>query len=271
MMSSVEQVESTPGQSWGNARSVSVLGVRIDRVTQEEALTFIEERIRRRRASGNRLPCCQVATVNPEFVMEARRNPAFRRVLDETALNVPDGIGVVWASRYLGQPAPERITGTDLIPALAERCAIHGYRLYLLGAAPGVAEAAAARLCSRFPGLQIAGTYAGSPDPAEEETILERLAAAQADLLCVAYGAPAQELWIWRNLARLPVAVAIGVGGALDFLSGHKKRAPHAWQRLGLEWLYRLYREPWRWRRMLALPRFALLVIFKGRGRHSQA
>nr|BBH94392.1 WecB/TagA/CpsF family glycosyl transferase [Thermogemmatispora argillosa] len=271
MMSSVEHVARTPSQRQGGRRSVSVLGVRIDRVTQEEAVTFIEEQIRRRRASGNRLPCCQIVTVNPEFVMEAQRNPAFRQAINEAALNVPDGIGVVWATRYLGQPAPERITGTDLIPALAERCATHGYRLYLLGAAPGVAEAAAARLCARFPGLQIAGTYAGSPDPAEEEAILQRLAAAQADLLCVAYGAPAQELWIWRNLSRLPVAVAMGVGGAFDFLSGRKKRAPRAWQRLGLEWLYRLYREPWRWRRMLALPRFALMVIFKGRGRHSQA
>ncbi|RAQ96434.1 WecB/TagA/CpsF family glycosyltransferase [Thermogemmatispora tikiterensis] len=268
---SVEQVESTPSQSRGSPRSVSVLGVRIDRVTQEEALTFIEEQIRRRRASGNRLPCSQVVTVNPEFVMEARRNPAFRQAINEAALNVPDGIGVVWATRYLGQPAPERITGTDLIPALAERCAAHGYRLYLLGAAPGVAEATAARLCARFPGLQIAGTYAGSPDPADEEAILQRLVAAQADLLCVAYGAPAQELWIWRNLSRLPVAVAMGVGGAFDFLSGRKKRAPRAWQRLGLEWLYRLYHEPWRWRRMLALPHFALVVIFKGRGRHSEA
>ncbi|MBX5448536.1 MAG: WecB/TagA/CpsF family glycosyltransferase [Thermogemmatispora sp.] len=270
-MSSLEHVASTPSQSRRGIRSVSVLGVRIDRVTQEEALAFIEEQIRRRRASGNCLPCCQIVTVNPEFVMEAQRNPAFRRAINEAALNVPDGIGVVWATRYLGQPAPERITGTDLIPALAERCAAHGYRLYLLGAAPGVAEATAARLCARFPGLQIAGTYAGSPDPAEEEAILQRLAAAQADLLCVAYGAPAQELWIWRNLSRLPVAVAMGVGGAFDFLSGRKKRAPRAWQRLGLEWLYRLYREPWRWRRMLALPRFALVVIFTGRGRQSQA
>src|SRR6202007_2127784 len=100
-----------------------------------------------------------------------------------------------------------------------------------------------------------------APVPAEEEAIIERVRAAQADVLCVAYGAPAQDLWICRNLARLPVALAVGVGGAYDFLSGRQRRAPRLIQRLGLEWLYRLYREPWRWRRMLALPHFALLVL----------
>jgi N-acetylglucosaminyldiphosphoundecaprenol N-acetyl-beta-D-mannosaminyltransferase len=115
------------------------------------------------------------------------------------------------------------------------------------------------------PGLVIAGTYAGSPAPSEEVEIIERIRAAQADVLCVAYGAPAQELWIYRNLARLPVAVAMGVGGAFDFITGRQQRAPLRMQKLGLEWLYRLYREPWRWRRMLALPHFALKVLLRGR------
>jgi N-acetylglucosaminyldiphosphoundecaprenol N-acetyl-beta-D-mannosaminyltransferase len=176
-----------------------------------------------------------------------------------------DGIGIVWATRYLGKPAPERVTGTDTLVELAKRFAVQGYRLYLLGAAPGVAEAAGRRLQELAPGLQIAGTYAGSPAPAEKEAILERIRVAQADVLCVAYGAPGQELWIARNLARLPVAVAIGVGGAYDFISGRQRRAPQIMQRAGLEWAYRLYREPWRWRRMLVLPQFMLKVILKGR------
>jgi N-acetylglucosaminyldiphosphoundecaprenol N-acetyl-beta-D-mannosaminyltransferase len=138
----------------------------------------------------------------------------------------------------------------------------------LLGAAPGVAEETATRLQSLAPGLQIAGTYAGTPAQTEEDAIIERVRAAQADILCVAYGAPAQDLWIYRNLSRLPVALAVGVGGAYDFISGRQRRAPRLMQRLGLEWLYRLYREPWRWRRMLALPRFALRVILKGRAQH---
>ncbi len=247
--------------------AVYVLGVRVDRVTQQEALAKIEELIAARGAApaDARPPCRQVVTVNTEFVMAAQKDEPFRAAINEAALVVPDGMGVVWATRYLGRPAPERVTGTDMLPALAERCAARGYRLYLLGAAPGVVEEAAERLRQRFPGLQIAGTYAGSPAPAEEDAIIERLAEARADVLCVAYGAPAQELWIRRNLARLPAAVAMGVGGAYDFISGRKPRAPRAMQRLGLEWLYRLYREPWRWRRMLALPRFWLVMIFKGR------
>ena len=128
-----------------------------------------------------------------------------------------------------------------------------------------VAEKAAAYLQKIAPGLAIAGTYAGTPAQDEEDAIIERIRASNADVLCVAYGAPAQELWIYRNLARLPVAVAIGVGGAYDFLSGRQRRAPRVMQRLGLEWLYRLYRERWRWKRMLAIPRFMIGVLFRRR------
>lgn len=248
--------------------SVYVLGVRVDRVSQEQALDLMIGMIAERRASEDEVPCRQVITVNPEFVMAAQRNADFRRAINAAALVVADGIGVVWATRYLKAPTPERITGVDTLVELARRCAATGYRIYLLGAAPGVAEEAAARLQRLAPGLQIAGTYAGSPAPAEEEEIIERVRAARADVLCVAYGAPAQDLWIYRNLSRLPAALAIGVGGAYDFISGRQQRAPRLMQRLGIEWLYRLYREPWRWRRMLALPRFAGEVIAKGRARH---
>lgn len=251
--------------------SISILGVRVDRVSQAQALDRIIEIITQWRQAERALPCQQLITVNPEFVMAAQRNPAFRQAINAAALVVADGIGVVWATRYLKAPTPERITGVDTLMALARRCAASGYRLYLLGAAPGVAEEAATRLQNLASDLQIAGTYAGSPAPAEEEAIIERIRTAQADVLCVAYGAPAQDLWIARNLARLPVALAVGVGGAYDFISGRQRRAPRFMQRLGLEWLYRLYREPWRWRRMLALPQFAVQVILKGRVRHDDA
>ena len=240
--------------------STYVLGVRVDRVTRGQALDRIERMIALHRASVGEQRCQQVITVNTEFVMAAQRNSEFREAINRAALVVADGIGIVWASRV-----PERITGTDSVEALAKRCAIAGYRMYLLGAAPGVAEQAAARLQVIAPGLAVAGTYAGSPAPEEEDVILERIRAANADVLCVAYGAPAQDLWIYRNRERLPVAVAMGVGGAFDFLSGRQRRAPHIMQRMGLEWLYRLYREPWRWRRMLAIPRFMLYVLLKGR------
>ena len=248
---------------YGPPDCTSVLGVRVDVLTREQALDIIEQMVERRRAGGPAFPCRQVVTVNTEFVMEAQRNSAFRHIINGAALVIADGIGIVWATRLGKRPVPERITGTDTVIALAQRCARAGYRLYLLGAGPGVADQAAARLLAIAPGLDIAGTYAGSPAPEEEERILQRLRAAGADILCVAYGAPAQELWIERNLARLPVAVAIGVGGAFDFLSGQKRRAPLYLQRLGLEWLYRLYREPWRWKRMLAIPRFMVMVLLK--------
>lgn len=245
--------------------SLMVLGVRVDRMTQHQALERIDQFVALRREQGAQVPCQQVITVNTEFIIEAQRNQPFRQCINGAALVVPDGMGVVWATRYLGKPAPERVTGTDMLPDVARLCARRGYRLYLLGAAPGVAEAAAERLCVLAPGLQIAGTYAGSPAPSEEDELCERVRQAQADILCVAYGAPAQELWIARNLSRLPVAVAMGVGGAYDFLSGRKPRAPKVMQNMGLEWLYRLSREPWRIWRMLAIPRFMLLVLLKGR------
>ncbi len=260
---SLQQVNTMPPQD--SPESVFVLGVRVDRISQQQALERVEQMIAWRRGSGNTLPCQQVVTVNPEFVMAAQRNKDFRIAINSAALVLADGIGVVWATRYLGRSTPERVTGSDMLPQLARLCAASGYRLYLLGATAGVAEAAGARLQELAPGLEIAGTYAGSPAPEEEDEIIERIRMAQADILCVAYGAPAQDLWIWRNLARLPVAVAMGVGGAYDFLSGRQRRAPALMRRMGLEWLYRLYREPWRWRRMLALPRFAIEVVLRGR------
>lgn len=242
-----------------------ILGVRVDRLTQSQALAVIMNILDRSRAGDQQAGCQQVVTVNPEFVMLARRNPSFLQAINQAVLVVPDGIGIVLALRYLRQPTPERVTGVDTVVALARRCAEQNYRLYLLGAAPGVAEVAAARLQELAPGLQIAGTYAGSPAPSEEDELIERIRVAQTDVLYVAYGAPAQDLWIARNLARLPAAIAMGVGGSFDFLAGRQRRAPKIMQRMGLEWLYRLYREPWRWRRMLALPKFAIQVVLKGR------
>ncbi|WP_149402030.1 WecB/TagA/CpsF family glycosyltransferase [Dictyobacter arantiisoli] len=244
--------------------SVYVLGVRVDRLTRRQVVASLEHIIALARSSQDPLPCQQIITVNPEFVMAAQRNTLFRQCINQAALVMADGIGIVLAARYLRQPTPERVTGVDTLVDLAHLCASHSYRLYLLGAAPGIAEEAAQRLLNLAPGLMIAGTYAGSPAPAEEDEIIERIRTSQADVLCVAYGAPAQDLWIQRNLSRLPVAVAMGVGGSFDFLTGRQRRAPRWLQQLGLEWLYRLYREPWRWRRMLALPQFALQVVLKG-------
>jgi N-acetylglucosaminyldiphosphoundecaprenol N-acetyl-beta-D-mannosaminyltransferase len=143
----------------------------------------------------------------------------------------------------------------------AAAAAQRGLRVFLLGAQPGVAEATSDILCARYPGLIIAGTYAGSPAPAEDDALVALVNKATPDILFVAYGAPQQDLWIARNRERLNTGVAVGVGGAFDFISGRRRRAPRWVQRIGMEWLFRLYKEPWRWRRMLALPRFAWAVL----------
>ena len=237
-----------------DVRSVRILGVRVDRVTTAQTLALIEHFIAEGRPR-------QVATVNPEFVMRARRDVAFHQVLDESDLALPDGQGLLWAARLLGDPLPERVTGSDTVPLLAALGAQRGWRFFFLGAAPGVAEKAADILRAAHPGLLVVGAYAGSPDPAEEDEIVARVREVGPDLLFVAYGAPRQDVWIWRNKGRLGVPVCMGVGGTFDFIAGVTPRAP-AWMRAhGLEWLYRLIRQPWRWRRMLALPEFTWRII----------
>jgi N-acetylglucosaminyldiphosphoundecaprenol N-acetyl-beta-D-mannosaminyltransferase len=245
-----------------------ILNTPVHAVTMADTLTLVRQYMTKPRLH-------QICTTNPEFVMAAQTDDAFRQVLHEADLCLPDGIGLVVASRWLqqqsGQPMlPERVPGSELVYHLAELCAEEGWRLFLLGAAPGVAEEAAAIFQSRCPNLTIAGTYAGSPDPAENEAIVQRINDSRADMLFVAYGAPNQDKWIARNRQSLPtVRVAVGVGGSLDFVTGKSIRAPRWVQKLGLEWLHRLVKEPWRWRRMLALPRFVVAVVTQHVGQGS--
>jgi N-acetylglucosaminyldiphosphoundecaprenol N-acetyl-beta-D-mannosaminyltransferase len=206
-------------------------------------------------------PSHQVATVNTEFVMAAQKDAEFKAIINAAALALPDGIGLLWAARFLGQPLKERVTGVDTVQRVAELAARKGYRLFLLGAAEGVADLCAQRLSNQHPNLQIVGTYSGSPAAEEEDEIVALVKQARPDVLFVAYGAPQQDKWIARNMERLGVPLAMGVGGAFDFMAGVAARAPRWAQQLGLEWLHRLYHEPWRWRRMLALPRFVGLVM----------
>jgi len=232
----------------------TILGVRTDNVNYDQALSLIEGLV----VSGNPH---QVVTVNPEFIVAAQSDDDFRSILSASSLALPDGVGLLWAARFLDRPLQERVTGTDTVQRVAALAAKKGYNLFLLGAAPGVAVATAARLCQTYPGLRVAGTHTGSPAPEEEDEIVRLIQRAKPDILFVAYGAPQQDKWIARNLERLGVPVAMGVGGAFDFISGRAKRAPRWLQRVGLEWLHRLLHEPWRWRRMLALPKFMWLVV----------
>ena len=239
--------------------SITILKTPVHVVTMDETLELV-----RHFMVGHRLR--QVATTNPEFVMTAQQDEAFRQVLQQCDLCIADGVGLLWAARRIGTPLPERVPGSEIVYNLAELAAKEGWKLFLLGAGPGVAEEAAAIFKARYPGLHIAGTYAGSPSRAENDAIVERINDSRAQILFVAYGAPKQDKWIARNRESLPtVKLALGVGGSLDFVTGKSRRAPHWIQRLGLEWLHRLILEPWRWRRMLALPRFALKVLLTRR------
>lgn len=242
-------------------RRISILGLPVDAITYDQWLALIGSWITVKQQQLF-LPARHVCTTNPEFMMMAQRDVNFRNILQRADLCVPDGIGIVLAARWLGQPLPGRVTGSDGVPKIAERAAQEGWKLFFLGAAPGVADKAADVLRARYPNLQIVGSYSGSPAPEEEDMLVEMVNASGADILFVAYGAPEQDKWIARNLPRLKVAMAMGVGGTFDFIAGVVPRAPEWMQRLGLEWLFRLILQPWRIKRMTRLPRFALAVIF---------
>ncbi len=231
-----------------------ILGVPVDTLSAREAL----ERI----AGYFRMPGqFHVTTPNPEMIVEAKKNEAFRNVLQKTALNIPDGVGLVWAVRRRSSSPVERITGTDTLLALAAANAriCPPERIFLLGAAPGVAERAAEKLKERNPAIRDIGTYSGSPRLEEEAEIIRRINAFSPTLLFVAFGAPKQDLWIARNLSKMPsVKVAMGIGGALDFIAGKRKRAPRWMRHIGIEWLWRLILEPRRalriWRAIVVFP-----------------
>lgn len=236
-------------------RAVTILGVPIHAVTRAETLAWVTEAVRAREPK-------QICTPNPEFLMTARRDPAFRDVLRAADLNIPDGVGLLWAARWLGQRLPERVAGSDLVGEIAALAARSGWRLFLLGAAPGVAERAAEVLRARYPGLNVVGTESGSPRPEDADRLIALVTATRPDVLFVAYGAPAQDKWIAAHRQRLNVPVSMGIGGSLDFIAGIAPRAPRWLQRLGLEWLYRLARQPWRARRIFtAVVEFPLAIL----------
>ena len=239
-------------------RRVGILGVGVHDCDEDGAVDVIKGFLSE--SSGG---VRQVATVNPEFIMEARHNRPFRALLNSADLATPDGIGIILAARLLGKPLRGRATGVVIVDRLAALSASEGPRLFLLGAAAGVAELAAQELARRHPGVRVVGTYAGSPRDEDWPAISERLSDAQPEVLLVAYGAPRQDLWIRQHRKELPgsLKVAMGVGGVFDYISGRVPLAPPILRRLGLEWVYRLARQPWRWRRILRVFAFGLLVV----------
>ena len=175
-----------------------------------------------------------------------------------------DGIGVVYASRILNDPLKERAAGFDIACGVIDRIPESGHRLYLFGGKPGIAEQAKRNLEEKYPFIQIVGTRNGYFNPEDSQRIVNEINSVGADIVFVCLGAPKQEKWIYENQDKLRARVLMGIGGSLDVFAGEVERAPEAWCKLGLEWLYRLIKEPWRFKRMLALPKFALTVLFKG-------
>jgi N-acetylglucosaminyldiphosphoundecaprenol N-acetyl-beta-D-mannosaminyltransferase len=244
---------------------VAIGSIEVDRVTFAEAVGAIEELIAAGRGGV-------VFTPNVDHVVLAGEHEEFRDSYRRASLSVADGMPLVWTARLLGSPVPEKISGSDLVPRLMERAALRGYRVYLLGGAPGTAAEAARVL--RQAGVEIAGIdapFLRDPlDAMERNPIVDRIRNAAPDLVLVAFGAPKQELFIDAVRSELD-AVLIGVGGTLDFIAGKIPRAPRWMSRNGLEWLYRLLREPRRlWRRYLVRdPKFALIVARMLMGRRA--
>ncbi|MHB8648444.1 MAG: WecB/TagA/CpsF family glycosyltransferase [Thermomicrobiales bacterium] len=227
-----------------------VLGIRVDDLTLPEAITAIASAAR----TGTH---CHVITLNPEYVMRARRDAALERIIAGAAIVTADGAGILHAVRLGGMPLRARITGNDLTDAVAAA----GIPLFLLGAAPGVAEEAAAALVGRFPAARIAGTSSGSADASDDAAARARINATDAQVVLVAYGMPKQDRWIHRNLPSLHAPVAIGVGGTFDYLAGRVPRAPRWMRERGMEWLYRLIRQPSRFPRIIRVWRFGVVAV----------
>ncbi len=235
---------------------IEIMNIPIYNVTMTEALQKLEHF-----AKGERVH--RVFTPNPEIIMLARENTKLSSILREADLVVPDGIGVVIASKLMkGNSLKERVAGYDMVQNTMKQAVNKGYKYYFFGSKPGVAEKAAEEMRKTYPGIQIVGTHDGYFKPEESEQIVEDINKSGANILLVALGAPKQEIWIEENKMKLThVRVAIGVGGSLDVMAGMVKRAPLIYQKLGLEWFYRLIKEPTRFGRMLVLPKFLIYIL----------
>ncbi len=252
-------------------KRILIKGVPFDQVNRAEACDLILDYLKKEKQYF-------VTTPNPEFIVETMKNSDFKKVLEKADLSVADGIGILWASTYLSKLEqaksrdfacsrafytllqtlftpkkirkilPERVCGSDLFLDLCEKSSS---KIFLLGAAPGVAEQTKYVLEKKFPSVKIVGTHAGTPQEKDEKVINNMINDSGAELLFVAYGSPRQEMWIDRNLSKMPkVKVAMGIGGSFDFVAGVQKRAPALFRKLGLEWLWRLIREPKRFKRI---------------------
>ena len=247
-----DENSKTGGNGCRDGSRVPVLGVGIDNVDLDEALDRIDKCVQKGTPG-------LVVTANPEIVMLAGTDPDFRTCLENAHMITADGIGIIIAARLLGRPLKQRVTGIDLTTALFERAAEKRYRFYFVGAKPGVAQKAAEKIRRQFPGVEIAGVQHGYFS--DDSDIINDIRGKKPDILLAALGMGKQEKWIAERVKAAGIPVSIGVGGSFDVFAGEAKRAPRWIQKAGLEWLYRLVRQPSRFWRMLQLPRFLFAVI----------
>lgn len=233
--------------------SYEIMDVRVHAVTMKEALSWAEERITQGIPS-------MIATANAEMIMIAQQDRELFSILNSADLVVADGAGVLWAGEQLGTPFPERVTGADMTVALLNRAAEMKWPVYFLGGAPGVAAKAAKRFNETHTPFTLVGCHDGFFDEKEEKKIIEDIRKSGAKLLFVGLGVPKQEKWLTKHKEELGPVLSMGIGGVFDVLSGNLKRAPLWMQKNRLEWAYRLYLQPSRIGRMMALPKFMIAV-----------
>jgi len=269
------------------SETIKILKVRFDKITMDEALakaiSFAKDKKQH-----------YICTPNPEILLTAEKNPKYLEILNHSDLNIADGTGILWAAqftkitekskkigifakwlsslssilfypKYIHTELSERVTGTDLMQKICEKSAKENLKIFLLGAAEGVAEKVKEILEKRYPGIKVKGTFAGSTSQKYEKIIIEKINKTDTQILFVAYGAPGQEIWISRNITKLKnIKLAIGIGGAFDYIAGVRKRAPKWLQKIGAEWLYRLIQQPSRIKRIFnATIKFPIKILKK--------
>lgn len=237
---------------------VEILNIFLDKVDYDDALDRVRDFLK---AKETKI----IVTPNAEIIMDAQKDSNYREIINSADMVLPDGIGVVLAAKILGNPLKTRTTGFDMMIKILQEANKNHNSIYLLGGKPGVADKAADKIKTKLSSIDIVGTSHGYFSEVEEENIVEKINKASPDFLFVAMGAPKQEFFMAKHKTRLGCKVAMGVGGSLDVISGNVKRAPVFMQKAGLEWLYRLIKQPSRIKRIGALPKFLIKVLITGR------
>lgn len=244
-------------------RTLGIFGVNIDKLSQIEVVEKIQQFLKGKETRT-------IYTPNTEIVMIAKEDNKLKDILNRGDIVIPDGIGLIYGAKLKKKHLPERVTGCDISYEILRLANDEGYSVYLLGGQEGVAKEAGENILDQYPNVKLAGVqngyfkgaHIGQPGHEEEVAILHNINQSKADILFVGLGAPKQEVWIDENKDKLDCKVIIGNGGTVDILSGRIKRAPEIYQKLGLEWLYRLVKQPSRIKRQMLLPKFIIQVIF---------